>query len=325
MVNHRLDIHQQITDQIVFMLERGARDFCLPWRRPAGSFWRPTNVLSKKRYNGINVLALWAAAQEHGFISGTWGTYRQWAEIGGQVRKGEKATYVVFYQGRAVADDALNNDDRGEQQPRFFAKATPVFSAEQVDGYRPEPSPAVDRVAAIAEAERFVVATGAIIRHEGNRAFYRPSTDSIHMPPREDFVGTATCSPTEGYYATLFHELTHWTSHEIRSNRQFGQRFGDQAYSMEELVAELGAAFLCADLAVSSAPRADHAAYLANWLQVLKSDKRAIFTAASKASEAVAFLERAQPPSAVSSCPQPFVQLAGFLDGDLPALARSYN
>jgi hypothetical protein len=144
------------------------------------------------------------------------------------------------------------------------------------------------------QAEAFVAATGASIHHGGGRAFYRPSTDSIHPPPR-DFIGTPTSSAAESYYATLCHELCHWTSPEPRCNRQLGKRFGDQAYAMEELVAELEAAFLCADLCITDDPRADHAQYLASWLAVLKADKKAIFIAASKASEAATFLAALQP------------------------------
>ena len=130
--------------------------------------------------------------------------------------------------------------------------------------------------------------------HGGSRAFYRPSTDTIQLPPREAFVGSATSPPAESYYSTLLHELTHWTSAEARCNRQLGRRFGDDAYAIEELVAELGAAFLCADLRLTDAPRPDHAQYLDSWLTVMKADKKAIFTAASKASEAVTFLASLQ-------------------------------
>jgi antirestriction protein ArdC len=130
--------------------------------------------------------------------------------------------------------------------------------------------------------------------HGGSRAFYRPSTDSIHLPPREAFIGTATSSPAETYYSTLLHELVHYSGHETRCNRQLGKRFGDDAYAMEELVAELGAAFLCADLQITAEPRADHAQYLSHWLTVLKADNKAIFTAASKASEAATFLAALQ-------------------------------
>src|ERR1019366_1570514 len=166
--------------------------------------------------------------------------------------------------------------------------ATPVFAAEQVDGYQVpviDPLPAMV-ITPIEQAEAFVAATGASIRHGGGRAYYRPATDSIQLPPREAFIGTPTSTPAESYYSTLCHELTHWTSPESRCNRQLGKRFGDDAYAIEELVGELGTAFLCADLRITDEPRADHAQYLASWLEVLKADKKAIFTAASKASEA---------------------------------------
>jgi antirestriction protein ArdC len=286
----RFDIHQHITDQIVAAIERGAGEFRLPWHRAGGNIMRPVNVASKKAYRGVNILALWATAEEKGYTSGTWGTYRQWAEIGAQVRKGEKAAFIVFYKELEFASEAEEGD--AETNTRLFARATPVFAAEQVDGYQ---APAIDAppatsITPIDQAEAFVAATGAAISHGGSRAFYRPSTDSIQLPPREAFIGTATSSPAESFYSTLCHELTHWTSAASRCNRQLGKRFGDQAYAMEELVAELGAAFLCADLGICDVPREDHAQYLATWLSVLKADKKAIFTAASKASEAAGFL-----------------------------------
>jgi antirestriction protein ArdC len=166
-----------------------------------------------------------------------------------------------------------------------------------VNGYQAPVSDAAPMtvITPIEQAEAFVAATGAAIHHGGDRAYYRPSTDSIHLPPRDAFIDTPTSTPAESYYSTLCHELTHWTSAEPRCNRQLGKRFGDQAYAMEELVAELGAAFLCADLRITAEPRVDHAQYLASWLAVLKADKKAIFTAASKASEAAAFLAALQP------------------------------
>jgi antirestriction protein ArdC len=300
MKEQRFDIHQHITDQIVAAIEAGAGEFRLPWHRSAGNIMRPINVASKKAYRGVNVLALWATSEEKGFTSGTWGTYRQWAEIGAQVKKGEKAAFIVFYKELtyAVASEAGESETGdGETTTRLFARATPVFAAEQVDGYQ---APVIDTppatiITPIEQAEAFVAATGAAIEHDGgSRAFYRPSTDSIHLPPRESFVGTATSTSAEAYYSTKLHELTHWSSEEKRCNRQLGRRFGDQAYAMEELVAELGAAFLCADLGISASPRADHAQYLATWLAVLKADKKAIFTAASKASEAAGFLASLQ-------------------------------
>lgn len=288
MSKRHLDIHQHITNRIVAAIESGVGDFQLPWRRAGGSLTRPVNVSSKRPYRGVNILALWAMAHEKGSSSGVWGTYKQWAAAGAQVRKGEKAAYVVFYKKIDVETDVIDEERRAT---RLIARATPVFAAEQVEGWAPpERAPPEGAVSPIAHAETFVAATGARIEHEGDRAFYRPSTDSIHLPPRDMFTGSATSSAAEAYYATLFHELIHWTGHERRCNRQFGKRFGSGAYAMEELIAELGAAFVCANLAITDQPRADHAQYIDHWLSVLKGDKKAIFLAASKASEAAAFL-----------------------------------
>ena len=246
-------------------IERGAGDFRLPWHRATGNIMRPVNIASKKAYRGVNVVALWAYAEEFGYSSGTWGTYKQWSEAGAQVRKGEKAAFVVFYKELEFAVDPETGD--AETATRLFARATPVFAAEQLDGYQATVSAALPAtvITPIGQADAFVAATRAPIHHGGTRAFYRPSTDSIQLPPREAFVGTDTSTPAKSYYATLCHELIHWSSHEARCHRQLGKRFGDQAYAMEELVAELGAAFLCADLHIADEPRADHAQYLASW------------------------------------------------------------
>jgi len=290
-MKERFDIHQHITNQIVAAIERGAGEFRLPWHG-GGAIMRPTNIASKKPYRGVNIVALWAASEQNGFSSGVWGTYRQWAETGAQVRKGEKSSYIVFYKEIEIAGGTAEQEASGEIETRLFARATPVFAAEQVDGYEIPAIANPNSVETIATAEAFVTATGASIAHGGTRAYYRPSTDSIHLPPREAFTGTATSTAAESYYSTVLHELTHYTSHEKRCNRQLGKRFGDSAYAMEELVAELGAAFLCSELGITAEPRADHAQYLASWLEVLKADKRAIFTAASKASEAALFLTK---------------------------------
>jgi antirestriction protein ArdC len=288
MKTERFDIHQHITDQIVSAIEQGAGEFRLPWHRTGGNIMRPVNIASKNAYRGVNILTLWATADAKGYESGVWGTYKQWGESGAQVKKAEKAAYVVFYKEITVAAEAESSD---ESETRLFARATPVFAAEQVDGYvAPAEEPPATVIEPIEAAETFVSRTGAQVAHGDSRAFYRPSTDSIQLPPREAFIGTATSSAAGSYYATLLHELTHWTSAEARCNRQLGKRFGSEAYAMEELVAELGAAFLCADLGVTPALRPDHASYIANWLSVLKADKKAIFTAASKAQQAANYL-----------------------------------
>ena len=287
MTKERFDIHQHITDKIVSAIERGAGEFRLPWHRGTGNIMRPVNIASKKAYRGVNVVALWAYAEASGYSSGTWGTYRQWAEAGAQIRKGEKAAYVVFYKELEIAPET----GEAETETRLFARERRYSPPSRSTAIKP---PAIDApvvaMTPIEQAEAFVAATGARIDHGGTRAFYRPSTDSIQLPPREAFIGSPTSSPAESYYSTLCHELCHWTSSESRCNRQLGKRFGDHAYAMEELVAELGAAFLCADLRITDEPRADHAQYLAHWLSVMKEDKKAIFTAASKASEAAAYL-----------------------------------
>jgi antirestriction protein ArdC len=289
-----LDIHAEITARIVTAIEDGiAGDFRLPWSR-SGASGRPTNIASGKRYNGINVLALWVAALHHGYSRPVWGTYKQWQDKGAQVRKGEKASLVVFYKTLIVEREA---EDSGETETgeRLLARASYVFNADPVDGFaEPEPLPAQPLFAPVEQADRFAAQVGADIREGGTRACYSPAEDIIRMPDRTRFHGTPTMSAGEAYYATLMHELTHWSGAPTRCARDLKHRFGSEAYAMEELVAELGAAFLCADLGITPEPRPDHASYIANWLAVLKSDKKAIFTAASKAQAAVNFLtERA--------------------------------
>lgn len=223
-----------------------------------------------------------------------WATYRQWAELGCQVRKGENATLVIFYKEYETDPDPDVADDDGK---RRVARASYVFNASQVDGYMladaPQPLGPIER---ILEVDRFFTATGARIEHGGERAFYRPSTDTIHMPDESLFCGTNTMTRSESYFAVLGHESIHWSGSDKRLAREFGKRFGDAAYAAEELVAEIGSAFLCAELGITQDVRADHAQYLAQWLKLLKEDSRAIFTAAAKASEAVTYLKKLQAP-----------------------------
>lgn len=286
-------IHQTITDSIVAAIENGASgDWQMPWHQGA-SITRPSNVATGRRYSGINIVALWAASQNLGFSSGTWGTFRQWKSVGASVRKGSKASLVVFSKSITVddGDEAGDGDEQTATRPRFIAKATPVFNADQIDGWS-QPAPEIQSPAQTdAHAEALVNATKARVESGGSRACYVPSLDMIRMPDRKSFTGTATSSPTEAYYSTLFHELAHWTAPAQRCGRDLSGAFGSEAYAVEELVAELGAAFLCADVGISSAPRADHASYIASWLKCLKDDNRAIFKAAAQASKAVAFVQ----------------------------------
>jgi antirestriction protein ArdC len=289
----KFDVHQEITNQIVAALET-AGEFKLPWiQDKAGSFARPVNALTNKPYNGVNIVSLWVSSLANEYPSNQWGTYRQWQEKGCQVRKGEKSSIVVFYK---TLDIEQMNEETGqmEEGERIFARASHVFNAAQVDGFEIEETNIPEEAAfdPIANAESFAKATQAIIQEGGDKAYYSPSEDMIRIPDRRRFVGTETTTPAEGFYSTLCHELVHWSGAKQRLNRDLKGRFGDADYAMEELVAELGAAFLCSDLKLTQEPRTDHANYVAHWLQVLKNDKKAIFTAASKASEAANWLLR---------------------------------
>ena len=287
---HRTDVYEQVTNQIINCIEAGAGDWQMPWHKSGSGLNRPTNIDTNNDYRGINVVSLWACAHVRGFGTGTWGTYRQWQNKGCQVRKGEKSSLVIFYKEFKVEDTDTQSDETAFETRRV-ARASYVFNADQVDGYEtPELPEQTDPVVTLAAAEQFITETGAKIQHGGERAFYQPGGDFIQMPDEARFQGTATSTATESYYGTLLHELTHWTGVKRRCDREFGKRFGDDAYAMEELVAELGAAFLCADLGITLEPRADHAAYIDHWLKVLKADKKAIFTAASQAAKASDFL-----------------------------------
>ena len=292
---NRSDVYEGITDRVIAAIEAGAGEWQMPWHRSGVS--RPVNAHTKNVYRGVNVVALWAAADAYSYSSGSWATYKQWRELDAQVRKGERASLIVFWK---ELERDVENEETGERERKktLFARASWVFNGDQVDGWAPPTAPERNLVEAIDRAEAFTAATGVAIRHGGERAYYRRSTDHVQMPDRERFTGSATSTPTETFYATLLHELTHWTGHESRLDRDLSGRFGNEAYAMEELVAELGAAFLCADLSITNTPRPDHAAYIANWLEVLKRDKRAIFTAARKASQATDYLARLQSASA---------------------------
>ena len=267
----RRDIHTEIAHQIIAMLENGQGLAGCPWYRD-GAITRPVNVATNKRYNGVNILALWAQADKAGFRSGTWGTYRQWASGGAQVRRGETGTHIVFYK------PLERTNDTGETERFLFARSTAVFNADQVDDYEPPAMPA-STMTPIERVDSLVRATQATIAHGGDQAYYSPHKDTVQMPDIERFADT------ESYYAVLMHELTHWTGHKRRCDRS---ELND--YAFEELVAELGAAFLCADLDISATPREDHAGYLASWLKALRDDSKAIFRAASLASKAADYI-----------------------------------
>jgi antirestriction protein ArdC len=288
------DVYSKITNQIVSELEKGVRPWLKPWNaeHAEGRITRPLRA-NGIPYRGINVVMLWSAAMAKGYAAPQWMTYRQALELNANVRKGEQGSLVV-YASKITRTET--DDGTGEESERDipFMKGYTVFNVEQIEGlpasFYPKPAPRSEELLRIERAEAFFAATKAVVRHSGTQAYYSISSDHVQMPPFELF------RDADSYYATLAHETTHWTRHEKRLNREFGRkRFGDEGYAMEELVAELGSAFLCADLELTPEVRDDHASYLASWLKVLKNDPRAIFTAASHAQRAADFLNGLQP------------------------------
>jgi antirestriction protein ArdC len=283
------DIYTRITNQIVSHLEKGVRPWARPWNaeHAAGRITRPLRH-NGKPYSGVNVLSLWASAMAQNFAAPIWMTFKQASELDAHIRKGEKGSLVVYADSITRKEtDEKTGDEIDREIP--FLKGYTVFNVEQIEGlpevYYAKTAPTLDPVARIDHAEKFFAALGATIRHGGNRAFYGIAADAIQMPPFESF------QDADSYYATLAHECTHWTGSKTRLDRDFGgHRFGSEGYAVEELVAELGAAFLCADLELAPEPREDHASYIATWLKVLAADNRAIFTAATHAQRAAEFI-----------------------------------
>ena len=287
----KADVYTRVTERILADLAQGVRPWMKPWSaaNTEGKIARPLRF-NGTPYRGMNVLLLWGEAMDRGYQASIWMTYKQAQELGGRVRKGETGSLVVY----ADRFTKTETGDKGQEIEREipFMKGYTVFNVEQIDGlpsqYQQAPCPAPEPLQFIQQAEAFFKATGARFQHGGNRAFYAPARDFIQLPLAEAF------KDPESYAATKAHELIHWTGHESRNAREFGKRFGDDAYAFEELVAELGAAFLCADLGITPEIRDDHAAYLGHWLQVLKQDKRAIFSAASHAQRAADYLQGLQ-------------------------------
>lgn len=273
----RKELYAAVTAQVVAQIEAGAGQWRMPWHAIADA-GEPVNALTGKAYRGGNHLVFGMVAVAHGWV-GSWSTYKQWRELGAQVRRGEKATHGVKWS--PVEDKAT-----GEQ--RLVPFCFSVFSAEQVDGWE-APAPVVrDTPERIAAADAFFSTIGADVRHGGNRAYYSPVSDYVALPDLAAF------DRASDYYATTAHEHAHWSGHSSRLARDLSGRFGSDAYALEELVAELSSAFTCARLGISAVPRPDHAAYLASWLRVLRADSSALFHAASRAQAATDYLaERA--------------------------------
>jgi antirestriction protein ArdC len=291
----RNDVYARITDEIVAAIEAGPGRGRLPWHHDGGDVARPTNLVSKKRYRGINVLALWVAALKSGFTANIWGTYRQFTNAGGQVREGERATTIVFWKEFRKGDgnSAEDGDESEGRRSRFMARGYSIFNAAQVEGLDLPKPPLLPETERIADAETFFAATGLPIRTEGDQACYRPREDAMLMPAFAHFRSA------DAYYATLAHECAPATGHASRLDRKLDTRFGSNAYAAEEAIAELTASYCMVDLGFAYGQRNEDglqrsAAYIASWLEVLKSDSRAIFTAAAKAQAAADWLHGQQ-------------------------------
>lgn len=284
---NREDIYTRVTNQIVQAIEAGAPEFRMPWHAGEADCFSPINAVSTRPYRGVNVLTLWVAAAVKCYESGLWATYKQWLELGAQVRKGEQGSTVVLWKpaDRSKGDAGMEKENDDQQTRRgLLVRGFSVFNATQVDGYTFLNQPKLSEACRIRAAEQVLFGVGAAIQHSGGKAYYNCTSDCIHLPRFDSFRDAVS------YYATLAHELTHWTGAEHRLNRELTGRFESNAYAAEELIAELGAAFLCAQLKLSVEPRPDHARYIVDWLRLLRNDKRAIFSAAAKAQQAADWL-----------------------------------
>jgi antirestriction protein ArdC len=310
------EIRKRVTDEIVTALKSGSR---LPWSRPwcdLENTGLPTNVVSERCYSGVNVLMLMLVSQARGYTSKFWGTFNQWQSLGCHVLKrpdhipsGHYGTRCVLF--KPVTKTRQNSDGEDEESRFFLMREFTVFNAEQVTGPGIEDYLAKPRKSNVfadyRPAADAIAATGADIRHGGTRAVYRIEQDYIELPPKAAF------SQTHEYYGTALHELTHWTGHERRLARLTKlARFGSAAYGMEELVAEMGSAFLLTELGL---PQSDDlsnvTAYLASWLSVLERDHNAIFTASTAASKAVDFvLSFSKAPAECEAVSQPTATVA---------------
>ncbi|USJ28595.1 ArdC family protein [Ensifer adhaerens] len=281
------DTYQRIADAVIEQLEAGTKPWIRPWRGNSRGSLVPRRVTGEA-YRGINVLMLWLASEFAGYEENTWLTYRQAQEFGGQVRKGAKGALVVKY-GTFAPKEREDDDDRGIP----YLKGYTVFNVEQIENlpqefYRPDEALPTAQVPHLEAVETFVRNTGAVITYGGTASCFRPTPDDILLPERARFVDEVHL------YSTLLHEMTHWSGAKHRLNRDLTGRFGSESYAVEELVAELSASFLCADLGVAHDPQGNTASYLESWLKVLKNDKRAIVSAAAKAQAAADYLHGQQ-------------------------------
>jgi len=279
------DIYQEVTDRIIEALEAGTQPWARSWQATSTNAL-PHNALTGRPYNGVNVLLCWAESMAKGYNASGWLTFKQAKQLGGSVRKGEKGCRIVFWKFLKRTETGADGNETSSTFP--MARAYTVFNVDQCDGLKLPARETLEVTMADHErhelGQKLVDMSGADIVFGGSQPCYMPGADRVHMPELGLF------NTAEDFYATAFHELTHWTGNKARLNRDMSGRFGSESYAAEELVAELGAAFLTAELGMDGT-HLQHESYLAGWLRVLKQDKRAIFTAASMATKAATFLK----------------------------------
>jgi antirestriction protein ArdC len=277
------DLHAEVSARIVTELEAGAAPWVKPWSATPGAN-TPCNAVSNRPYSGCNVVLLWMA-QAAGYRTPRFLTFKQALELGGNVRKGERGTKVYFVKQLQVRDQGADDETATRLVPML--REYTVFNVDQSDNLPDliitgKPMRIRNPDARDGLADDFLQSTGADIREGHGEAMYVPSRDFISMPAFADFRGA------DHFYSTIFHEVCHWTAHASRLDRDLKNRFGSRSYAAEELVAELGAAFLCAEFGFDRDVR--NAGYIGNWIGLLKADKRAFFTACSQASKAADYL-----------------------------------
>ncbi|MCG5491752.1 MULTISPECIES: ArdC family protein [Klebsiella] len=274
----RTDIYQTVTDNIIAALEAGVKPWSCPWQRVSGMSGLPSNYATGVAYSGMNIMLLWSSASKQGFSDSRWLTYKQAQSVGGQVRTRERGTTAILYTTLEKENDA------GEIDYIPMLKTFTVFNVQQIDGLTlttetVSPEATFDP---LPQAENLFRNSGAHIIEKGQNAFFSPSTDEVWLPERHLFADAAN------FYATGLHELVHWSGGKKRLNREMKGKFGSADYAEEELVAELGSAFLMADLGIKG--EIQHESYIASWLKALKNDRRYIFKAVSAASKAHSYL-----------------------------------
>ena len=274
-------IYEEITERIIASLEAGV----IPWARPWGSTrnGQHRNAVTDRPYSGINVILLNLRTAEKGYSDPSWLTFKNAVQLGGHVRKGEKGVGIVFWRFRSVIEDKDTDEPEDDRNVIPLARMFTVFNAEQCDGLELAPLEVTAGITDTENPEAEKILALADLRHGGNEAYYSKTADFIVMPNRESFDNL------DFYYSTALHEIVHWSGHPSRLNREFGVRFGDQAYAFEELIAEIGSAFLGSSTGIPF-ENMRHSEYVGSWLQIFCKDTRAIFTASAKAQAAADFI-----------------------------------